>query len=455
MPRHEKPGVFDVSKPHKTTPSATSRPVIVGHQPQVSDPMVKDESEKQKEKAGSDSKNIPISFHGDDADKDEDADKKDTEAHSMITEPPKMASGTALEDDEGDDSDDKAFDRQHEKELMAHAQTKKDIEPVNTDIKPQEDNLAKPAAAANDFTAMDTSLAGNKTGLDFLDRPQAPVPQENIATAAFTQPLHISKTRNSGGTASKAVKWTLIAVATIAATAFLAIDTGLVTSNVNLPFHIFNNQKKAETAPAPTPAPVITPPAAPSNVTRYIVPGASVSFSYPNEWGTATTTAEQGYANRGGAAKPTGDYAYLVSFAGNKDIQIAITSSKYLPPARTPLYYDFLKWCTGTNDNKFYRSVLQFSSNGGVETPTTIVCNNGPLADATKLNAATIVQPKTKDADGKTVLGDIYTKNLTNTNLPVFRVKDTASLNAEAIKKLLDTVKAPSQTTSPASPTSQ
>jgi len=39
----DNPKVFDVSKPHKTTPSPSSRPIIVGHHPIMADPMVLEE----------------------------------------------------------------------------------------------------------------------------------------------------------------------------------------------------------------------------------------------------------------------------------------------------------------------------------------------------------------------------------------------------------------------------
>ena len=35
--------VFDVAKPGHSSPSATSKPVIVGHQPTMSDPMVNED----------------------------------------------------------------------------------------------------------------------------------------------------------------------------------------------------------------------------------------------------------------------------------------------------------------------------------------------------------------------------------------------------------------------------
>jgi hypothetical protein len=39
--------VFDVAKPGHSSPEATSKPVIVGHQPTMSDPMVKDEADSE------------------------------------------------------------------------------------------------------------------------------------------------------------------------------------------------------------------------------------------------------------------------------------------------------------------------------------------------------------------------------------------------------------------------
>jgi hypothetical protein len=49
--------------------------------------------------------------------------------------------------------------------------------------------------------------------------------------------------------------------------------------------------------------------------------------------------------------------------------------------------------------------------------------------------------PQVKAGDGKTVIGDIYVKNLSGTALPVFRVKDAAGKNGTEIKQLLSTIK--------------
>jgi hypothetical protein len=99
-----------------------------------------------------------------------------------------------------------------------------------------------------------------------------------------------------------------------------------------------------------------------------------------------------------------------------------------------------LQWCNGTNDNKIYKSVLNFTTANGVSTPSTVSCDQGPLTDATKLTDNTIVQLKTKDATGA-VIGDLYTKNLSEASLPVFRIKDATMSNGDNIKLMLPTVK--------------
>jgi hypothetical protein len=233
--------------------------------------------------------------------------------------------------------------------------------------------------------------------------------------------------------------------------AYLAIDAGLVQSDANLPFHIFNKQKTSKSsAPVITPQPLspdttTNPIALPSNVpagfTEYKIAKTNASFDYPTVWGAPTVIADPGFSKRGGTNKSDGAHSYKVNFAVNKAVEVTVTSSKYLPAARATMYNDFLQWCMGTIDKKFYKQSLHFSSTAGVDSPSTILCDQGPLNDATKLNEKTIVQQKTKDVDGKTVLGDIYTQNLTDTEFTVLRVKDTTMTNADNIKKLLDTVK--------------
>src|SRR5262249_11366538 len=116
--------------------------------------------------------------------------------------------------------------------------------------------------------------------------------------------------------------------------------------------------------------------------------------AYPTAWGAPAVTTDPGYSQRSSTAKSDGTYAYIVNFATNKDVQMAFTSAKYLPATRTSLYYDYLQWCTGTNDAKVYKSLMHFTTSAGVDTPSTVTCDQGPLTDATKLNSAAILQAK-------------------------------------------------------------
>lgn len=231
----------------------------------------------------------------------------------------------------------------------------------------------------------------------------------------------------------------LAAVALIAV--YLAIDAGLIGGADRLPFHIFK-QDEAKTAAVPPAVnqPVKqTGPAVPAGFKAYKISGTDLTFAAPLAWGDPTSITEAGYSKRGGTNQAEGTYAYVVNFATNKDIQIAVTSSKYLPPTRGAQYYDFLQWCIGTNDGKFYQSLLRFSTANKIDTPSTVTCDQGPLGGATKLNDQTLLWAKATDAQNK-IIGDIYIHNLKDASLAVFRVKDAVMTNGDNIKQLLSTV---------------
>jgi hypothetical protein len=221
-------------------------------------------------------------------------------------------------------------------------------------------------------------------------------------------------------------------------------------SSIKLPFHILNKQKYPGTAatstpPAKTTAPVSQPPAqsaTPTGFKAFTFSDSGISLSYPATWGSPVTEPSliDGYTKRGGSNKPDATYAFVIDFTTNKDVEVTLTSSKVLPAANNTAYYTFIQWCTGTNDGKFYKQTLHFTSAAGVDTPSTITCDQGPLTDASKLDDTTIVQLKTKSTAG-TVIGDLYTKNLTKEGYPVLRVKDATMKNGEDIKKLLATIK--------------
>jgi hypothetical protein len=241
------------------------------------------------------------------------------------------------------------------------------------------------------------------------------------------------------------MKWLILALLLILVAAYLAIDAGLIASGIKLPFHIFKQKTAvptASTTPPTTKQQQNTPPASslPAGFDKYSLTGTDITIAAQSSWGKPESASEEGFTSRSASAKSDGVYAYLVTFPNNKDVQIAVTSSKFLPAARGAQYYDFLQWCTGTNDGKIYKSILNFTTANGASTPSTISCDQGPLTDATKLSPNSIVQLKTKDASG-TVIGDLYTKNLSETSLPVFRIKDASMTNGDNIKLMLPTIK--------------
>ncbi len=382
--------VFDVSKPSKVAPDATSRPIIVGHHPMMNDPMMREDHP------------APLSSHDD--------DKPLAPIDSSPVESTHLGS-----------------------EMSALPSISEDINPKEPIVHP--DPVPAPAPMAEppgpDLTTPESQFINT-------DTTPAPQPPDNWHPE-HDLPIAGAAHHHNGSGGSRAIL-KIIAVLVVLAAAYLIVD---YATSVNLPLQLFKDKQAAApaaettqtTSPAPSPSPSAA--ALPAGFVSYTLTGTNLILAYPSAWGTPTTTPEMGYSKRGGTNKADVVYAYLVSFAQNKDVQIATTSSKYLPPARTALYYDFQQWCVGTADSKFYKQSLHFTTAAGVDTPTTAACDQGPLTDAVKVDEKTIVQAGAKAADG-TVLGDVYTRNLNIVELPVMRVKDASAKNGDDIKKLLD-----------------
>jgi hypothetical protein len=426
--------VFDVARPGRTAPEPTAKPVIVGHHPMQSDPMVKEERDPMD--FGTEAQPTKISVMDDNA-----ADKHENSGPDLAVLPELTSKpGPELQSWSMPDPKPKP-----ESEPTPRADSEPTPEPEPpVDTPPMDDPSAPsfetPAEAPRPTEEHATEPAPNG---DTQPTPpaadDAPVPEEPAPPMAQVEALHFEP-RHRGGR----LKWLILGLLVLLVAAYLAIDAGIIASGVKLPFHIFKQKSN------PTPAATTTPPASqntpapvsnlPAGFKKYNLTGTDISFAAPSSWGTANSASEDGYSSRSTSAKPDSNYAYLVTFSDNKDVQIAVTSGKLLPAARGAQYYDFLQWCTGTNDGKIYKSLLNFTTANGVSTPSTISCDQGPLLDATKLSDNSIVQLKTKDASGA-VIGDLYTKNLSETSLPVLRIKDAAMTNGDNIKLMLPTIK--------------
>jgi hypothetical protein len=414
--------IFDVSKPGRTAAGPTSRPIIPDQNSTGVDNMVKDYSQPA---AATSTTPIHVSM-------------ADEEPANVMAQPnqPDMPSI----DEEPQQNHGEVF----------HPPAGATIPPHELD-EPHE----QPAegSGGGNFTPL-SKLIPNSNGKDDTGEYGAhhvdKLPENHPRDPGYHEVSPLSAAPGAGPKRrwTKVLGWLFVLAILAAVGGYLAIDAGLVESNVKLPFHIFNKQKTskapAATVVTKTSKPTSPPPVQstlPSGFTKYTVTDANLNFAYPTAWGTPTVTKEPGFSKRGGTNKSDGTYAQVINFATNKDVQLAITTSKYLPAARGALYYDFLAWCSGTNDNKFYKQSLHFTTESGVDTPGTVACDQGPLADVTKLDDTTLVQLKTKDG-GSAVLGDLYTKNLTaNKDIPVLRIKDSTMKNGEDIKKLLATIK--------------
>lgn len=442
--RQPKDKIFDVSKPHhpRVGPNATSRPVIVGHRPMMTDPMVR---EKVKKDVAQDNELSVFSGHKDLAPiAAGQFDPKPPEP-----EPPHLDKSPAAE---SQPEPEPGFLAEKPQLLPSKPASDKPSEP-DTTSEPEKPQPIKPLPAAAPPPAPTTeshSLASileeNSPPVTAPPHSKDPDKQDHdtdnshlVGNAPFPTP--------SGAGPRywyrRPQVWLLVGLLAGAAL-YLAIDSGKIKTSIELPFHFFKQASKpAPTAAAPTPTIKTPPPAAsaPTGLNSYKLTPAGLEFDFPAAWGTPALLQEPGYSKRGGAAKSDGTYAYRLSFSAKADVEIVVTSGKYLPSAaRAALYYDYLQWCTGTIDGKIYKSVMRYSTNGGIDTPTTTICDQGPLTDAVKLDDKTISQLKTKNPDG-TVLGDLYTRNLNGTIALVFRVKDANSQNSDDIKKLLASIK--------------
>ena len=420
MDQKDGPTVFDINKPRTYGATPSARPVITGHQPTMPDPMV-----TAREKTHSSSSKIAINVDGDSDNlasamfiSDKPAKKtKSTDKPFLSTEedglPDQQASSSAILEGEPQMSP-----------------------PFRLDSDSESAAQRAPYMPVSDLTGIDV-VTSPKSTHEISDGQVTTTPKPAVFGSHNTPP---KKHKGSNHRSSGLKIFLLFAIILVAlAGVYAAIDKGLILSNVNLPFHIFKKEQPVETV---TP-PVTNQTTIPAGFTATKLLEANLTFAYPTAWGTPTAAADQGFSQRKAGAEPDVKYAFLVDFATNKDVQLVVTSAKYLPAARdakVTLYYDFLQWCTGTADGKYYYGVLKYTTADGVDMPGTVACDQGPLNNAVKINSDTIVQTNLKNADGG-VLGDIYTKNLTDKTYVVARAKDSTMKNGDLIKTMLGTIK--------------
>ncbi len=389
--------VFDVARPGRSQPQATSKPVIVGHHPVINDPMVNEEPKPSP---------VRIAIEG------SDPLENSSDSPSQPV-PENKAPG------------------------MAHHDIPVYDPPAS--VKP-------PPSAESSAPAVYDNPSENTTPPSEPARPATPAEPFQATPLEAPAPGHVEALQPSPHARRRSpLKWLMVILLLAAIAAYVLLGTGVIKSSLSLPPFKKKTQTPATTTPPANQNQNRAASSLPAGFSQYKLSGTDLTFGAPTAWGTPTSTSDPGFTKRGNNNQSDGTHAYIVDFPNNKDVQIAVTSNKYLPAARDSQYYDYLQWCTGTADNKVYFAALEFTTAADkTQTPSTVVCNQGPLTDAQKLDAATIFEPAVKNTAGQ-VLGDLYTKNLTDPALPVLRVKDAKSANSVQIKQLLTTIKAPTQ----------
>lgn len=483
--------VFDVSKPGRSAPSHTARPVIVDHRQVANDPMVTgatDSSTQLMTHAGRPVVPVQVSSDHSDHTQTPAPDAPAAQMDNFFGNTPEAAAGEqsaykpeqSAEPETPPDQSFSSFQNHSDQPApppeQAHENQPNDMQsPSDSPPLPAEltapgaddpvglSNADSPGAMfspAFGLTSESQLPAGGSSPIQneggqpgtasavadgSKNNEQLPPVPENIGKIEHLPPP-VHSTHGHFADEPQKRRWFLPALLLVLAGGYLILDSGIVGSG-NMPFQIFKEKEEvvAENTPPLTQAPAVQAPPqtnaqAPSGFTQYSLPNSPLSFTYPTAWGIPSATADPGFTKRGAGNKSDGVYAHLISFADNKGVQLALTSSKYLPAKRSPQYFDFLQWCSGTHDGKFYRQQLLFSTTSGVDTPSTITCNDGPLGDGEKIDELTIVQKNTKDSTNKPA-GDIYTKNLADKEFVVLRVIDATMANADAIKQLLAGVK--------------
>jgi hypothetical protein len=203
---------FDVARPSQVNPSSTSRPVIVGHQPMMVDPMVR---------GAANSRTSPGVLN------------------TTPTSEPQFSGHTA-----------KVIQVSDQMESEIKSDTPQPA-PINQVVPPMPpvgptgigEIPVMPSATAAAPTPAQIPLAPDETSSSAGHPPVAAatlVPTPDLSHIPHIPVSHSSS--HSPGKLKHLLLWIIVIGVLGAFAGFLAIDAGLISSSVHLPFHIFSRQ---------------------------------------------------------------------------------------------------------------------------------------------------------------------------------------------------------------------
>lgn len=220
MDHRNSPKFFDINDPSRISPSANGRPVIVGHRPMMADPMMRPV--------------MPV----------ESSEEVPAQAPAPTVHTTKVIEVSS-----------------EVRQELANKGPAAAPEVMPPQPMVQPDNLAAPAINTQSSPAVaQTADPNNLSG----KAPQTGTPDETAAANNPATPINVPETSHpavapqpdlshmphvpvshkppSAGKMKHLVIWAVVIIILGGFTAFLAIDAGLVSSSVKLPFHIFARQ---------------------------------------------------------------------------------------------------------------------------------------------------------------------------------------------------------------------
>jgi hypothetical protein len=332
---NNKKQIMDVSKPGKTTPDATARPLIVGHSGMLKDPMMSPGSVPATTDAPASKDTAtpivktragkvlqPISLTAADVEGGKDTDEGTPQPKTEVAAPEEPTTTNASEGSTAASTSGKGFTIIDN--TSANAEPKKSVEPTpptTTSDEPKEnvakdDEAAKAPAQSDDtksaeeassekpedaavIDAVVDQAAANKAqkqeDKDLIAR------QEKIAKLiedkTYFAPVKQAAARRKG----KALVLVLILLLLLSAGAYAAVDMGIVKPGFDVPVHFLKKDAVTATTTAPvvttpTPQPTASPTPTPasSGLSTYTSKDYGVAFSYPSAWGDVTAKKTSG-----------------------------------------------------------------------------------------------------------------------------------------------------------------
>lgn len=302
--------VFDVSKPSETKPSATSKPVIVGHKPLIGDPMVKKDEPKEDENA------IPINVMMDGeepSDKPSVKESADENISENVAKPDKDVAKVAvgaktralkpskeLTDsvEEGKETGENSATNNELKSSLPEEE--KTDTTVDNEAQPTQQDEASDDQAGDDDSekeAEDDKPGNNAAVGAVLGDPQSNraaelaeiEKQEKIAKLLEDDnyKLKINKTTPAHGKGKKGgpVLFLLVMLITVFLAGYALVDAGFFGQDIKLPYDFIKNQSTSEVDSTTQPTQKVTPPPV-QNTTKsnFTDSKSKLTFSYPSTW---------------------------------------------------------------------------------------------------------------------------------------------------------------------------